>query len=78
MMAKGRQNKVSIDQRAVRSVAILGEKNITSVIGESDAIAVKRMLSNGASRSRIAETTGVSKSNIGHIARGESWSHINV
>lgn len=59
-------------------VSCKGEKHGLSKLNEAMVISIKLMLNEGCSLSEVAKIADVSRSAIGHISRGATWSHVHV
>ncbi len=55
-----------------------GEMSRASKLTDADVVDIKIRLGRGETQKSISEKYGVSKGTIGFIARGETWSHIEV
>lgn len=62
--------------RKNRQSRIKGENHGRSKLTDQQASAIKALIGQ-VPRRELAETFGVSRQTIGHIARGENWTHIN-
>jgi IS30 family transposase len=60
----------------MREAAIRGR--LKTKLTAEDVLEIKRLLRDNVSQSEIARRYGVTKGNIGHIARGKTWSHITL
>lgn len=76
MDKRGRRNPPRGDRNAMRINSLKGEKNGRSKLKEADISQIRRLLSEGKTKSLIAKMFGVSRMPITGIANGQNWSHV--
>ena len=69
--------RVRSKSRMVNS-PICGEQSPSAKLNDEIVIGIKRRLAAGQTHASIAKVYGVVKGTIGFIARGETWSHIEI